>query len=442
MIAATSWFLVTLAGLGLPLAAMLAGADGRQRWQSGHDLPALAALSLMLGLLADHAAGLLGGSLAVQAILAWGGGFLAIGGLAVLARAGIGANPIKILAATGFISLLAMVIYAVPILEWDARSIWFFHAKAIFFDGGLKASPFWSNPAYDWSHKDYPTLLPMLAARYGAFAGVWNEYAPKGALVPLGAAAFLGLSAASRTASLSVLIPMILAVLGASLWNGYMDGWVALYAGVAVLAFAAWLESGCRIHLGLGMAALGVVLCLKNEGQLVLAVCLPVIFWAVAAHRRSLRWSDLSVLIVLLPFALWFGVKAKLALHGDLESAGLLHRAVGVAGNGGELMYRLSYLAEDAFTRSHLFAALGAWLATGLCVGFRRSALVCGLAGALYAGGLVMVYLGTPQEFVWHVSTSLDRVLLTPTLLFLCGLSTMIPDIISACRTATPPPVS
>lgn len=433
MIAATSWFLTTLAGLGLVLAVTLGGAEARQRWRAGQERTLLAALALAMGLLMDHAAGLITGNLRFQAGLGWAGGVAAVALLIVLALSAPPRPSRMTIPAVALIALLALAVYATPLFEWDARSIWFFHAKAIFFDGGLKASPFWSNPAYDWSHKDYPELLPMLAARYADFTGAWNEFAPKGALVPLAATGFLGLAAVAP-AAFPVLAPATVIVLGASLWNGYMDGWVALYGAVAALSAASWVDTGRRPHLVLCAAALGIALCLKNEGQLLTLTMLPAILWA--ARRRDLHWRDLAALIALVPFVLWLMVKARLGLHGDLEGAGLARRAFVVAGDGHELFYRLSYLAKDAFARTHLFGALGAWLAVGLSVGFTRPALMCGVSAALYGGGLIMVYLGTPQDFAWHVATSLDRVLMAPTLLFLCGVSTMLPDILSAMRQA------
>ena len=443
MIAATSWFLITLCGLGLPLAALIGGADARREWCAGKDKVRLAALALMLGLLADHAVGLVSGSLGFQATLAWAGGLAAIGALALLARTerrvALGGSW-QTWGALALTAGLTLAIYAAPLMEWDARSIWFFHAKVIFFDGGFKSSGFWSDPAYDWSHTDYPELLPMLAARFGAFAGAWNEYAPKGALVPLATAGFLGLLAAEAAGFLATAAAAV-AVLGATLWNGYMDGWIALYAAVAVLAIAAWVETGLRTRLAVGMAALGIALCLKNEGQLLMAAALAPISWALAARRRALQWRDLVVLITFLPFAIWLVVKAKLGVQGDLEGAGIARRALEVLGDPGELLYRLSYLAQSAFRHSHLFGAAGAFLTAGVCVGFRVSPAICGVSAVLYTGGLIVVYLGTPKDFVWHVGTSLDRVLMTPTLLFLSGLSTMMPTIVSACRQPAAPPM-
>ena len=117
MIAATSWFLVTLAGLGLPVAALLAGVEARQSWRSGHDTAGAAALALMLGLLVDHAAGVVTGSLASQAALAWVGAVALAGGLVIFVRAGGAVGAVNALATVVLISLLAMVVYATPLLD-------------------------------------------------------------------------------------------------------------------------------------------------------------------------------------------------------------------------------------------------------------------------------------------------------------------------------------
>ena len=445
LIAATSWLLMTLAGLGLPFAMALTG----RRPQPHTGYAAVVALALMSGLLIDHGLGLATRGLAAQNAAAWAGLLFGAGGLALLwrtwrsqpASASHGREYWGAILAAALIVILTLAIYAAPLMQWDARSIWFFHGKVIFFDGGLKPSPFWSNHAYDWSHKDYPDLIPMLSARAAAFAGVWNEYAPKGALVPMAAASILALLALARGPAFVFLILTSIATLGPSLWDGYMDGWLALCGTIAALGIAVWAETGERAALALAAAALGVALCLKNEGQLLALVILPALVAAVA-KRHNLRLMDLAMLAAAAPFVLWLGVKANLGVHGYLESAGVAHRALAVATDLPELTYRLSFLAENAAQNTHLFAALAAYLAVGLCVGFPRSSLLFGLSAALYAGGLIVVYLGTPLEFAWQVRTSLDRAVMTPTLLFLGGLSTMIPDIISALRQTASPQVS
>tara|TARA_B100001093_G_scaffold367805_1_gene352703 strand:- start:4355 stop:4861 length:507 start_codon:yes stop_codon:yes gene_type:complete len=68
---------------------------------------------------------------------------------------------------------------------WDARSIWFFQAKVLFYDGELIKDSVWTNEAYEFSHLDYPKMLAVLAASVANIFGYWNEYLPKLALLVL-----------------------------------------------------------------------------------------------------------------------------------------------------------------------------------------------------------------------------------------------------------------
>ena len=49
------------------------------------------------------------------------------------------------------------------VTHWDARSIWFFQAKIIYFAGALTSDSPWTT--LEFAHSEYPKLLPTLAAR-------------------------------------------------------------------------------------------------------------------------------------------------------------------------------------------------------------------------------------------------------------------------------------
>jgi hypothetical protein len=290
------------------------------------------------------------------------------------------------------IAAVSLAIFAEPLVAWDARSIWFFHAKAIFFDHGLHTSDFWLNEEYNWSHKYYPQLTSMLAARYADFivAG-WNEYAPKGALVPLAASSILGLLAISKN-WLQFLLALVAAVAlaGGQFYNGHQDGWLALYGCVAICALARWSLNNKRQDLMLGIAALAMALCLKNEGQLLLVAALVPLLYGALLHRARL------------------GVR--------------------------ELTQRLFFLAQKVTEDTFLLESTSAFLVVGLCVRVNKGDLLVGIPAALYTTGVIAVYLGTPYDFEWHVMFSLDRVTLFPTLLLLIGLIQMTPRLFAGLR--------
>ena len=63
---------------------------------------------------------------------------------------------------------------------WDARSIWLFHGKRIFFDNNLYAQLDNYLPS---SHNDYPVLFSAFVATLARATGVWNEVFPKSASI-------------------------------------------------------------------------------------------------------------------------------------------------------------------------------------------------------------------------------------------------------------------
>jgi hypothetical protein len=157
-----------------------------------------------------------------------------------------------------------------PLTDWDARSIWFFHGKMIFFSGGLtRATGLGLNIGYG-DHPDYPMLVPGLAAQIAQVIGFWNEYLPKFALallLPVPILSILELHDTPRT--MMVAIFGFIAIPASYLANGSMDGYLAVYSGAAALWLADWLENRNDPALLAAAGALGVVGGLKPEGQVI-----------------------------------------------------------------------------------------------------------------------------------------------------------------------------
>ena len=75
-----------------------------------------------------------------------------------------------------FFLIIIIISLGTPTYEWDPRSIWLFHAKRIFYDNSIFSVV--DNYAI-FSHNDYPTLAPALAASLASLIGHWNEVFPK-----------------------------------------------------------------------------------------------------------------------------------------------------------------------------------------------------------------------------------------------------------------------
>lgn len=80
-----------------------------------------------------------------------------------------------------FISkLLILIIFIIcigtPLNDWDGKYIWLFHAKRIFYDNNVYAQ---LDDYMSWTHNDYPILVPSLSASIASFFHIWNDNIPK-----------------------------------------------------------------------------------------------------------------------------------------------------------------------------------------------------------------------------------------------------------------------
>ena len=174
-----------------------------------------------------------------------------------------------------------------PLLHSDARFIWFFHARMIWAEGALRRSGGWNHPSLAFSNPDYPELVPAIAAQLGYLKGYWNEFLPKGSLlvmlVPLTLWVF---SFCQKSLSFIWLVLIFFFSLGAWLWNGYMDGYLALYCGVALLLFGRYLSERRDMDLYSGICALGIGASMKNEG-LLFGLCVMAALLFISREYRE-----------------------------------------------------------------------------------------------------------------------------------------------------------
>ena len=323
--------------------------------------------------------------------------------------------------ATTAIVALASVItssLASPHGEWDAWAIWNQHARFLFRGGANDA---WRTLfAIDWSQPDYPLLLPASVARVWAYAGQESTLAPAliaascgaasvalvvttlagrrgwiaGTLV-LGAHTFLTqISAQCADVPLACFIVATLAVAcgGVLRLPNRSPGIPALVAG-ATSAMAAWT---------------------KNEG-LVFALLMLFVAVIVAVRRRNgrqLMWSMAGaapVVIAIVWFKLTLAPASGLVVGQSLTIviARLLdlHRHLTVM----TLMaqHATAWSATLAVTIFPVMCLAAAWMAIRGGLAVRVMAAVLGLMLVSY----YLVYVTSPFDISWHVSTSVDRLL-------------------------------
>jgi hypothetical protein len=309
--------------------------------------------------------------------------------------------------------------------EWDARSIWWFHARW-FADGGTAVWRAMQNPAFAFSHPDYP---PLASATNGAlwwFGG--TESLQQGqvvtAILTLSAVTVLALSVwyvARRRLSGWVVLAgagvLVLATYGtvgvgrsaqALGTNGYVDMlWSAAFAAGCVFVLAAPREPAA---LRWGALCLAVAALTKNEGTAAVALVVGLALVRYRARRPAPVW----LLGALLPSAAWLAV-ARLAgapseYLTDSKASQLMRLDRGVVDRFSPTIDAVWHEMSTIVLVAAGVSALGLLVATSA-----RRRLSATAAPWMWLGWLttttavVYAYVVSPAPLAWHLATSLDR---------------------------------
>lgn len=317
--------------------------------------------------------------------------------------------------------LSPMLAIPLGVRVWDAHAIWFFHAKMIYAAGSIGPSAGWQHPSVVFSHTDYPNLIPALAAQVTYVIGFWNEYIPKISLffmfVP--AAAWL-FTFARRSFSFIILLLLIPFSLNHWLWDGHMDGYLALYFSVAMLLIGRYVYSSQPLDMISSIFCLISLPYIKNEGALATLIGLCIIALLILFQKKLsrqsflLNWQYYLVgLIALLPFALWTLYKQQMHLFNDLDF-GSMQSNLRIISRFNDGSYKLIF--QDSYKQFEgallllglLYFASAAWNKS-----LPKESVPALLAAGIYFIGIAIIYLSTPHDLVWHLDTSIDRTMLS-----------------------------
>jgi hypothetical protein len=274
----------------------------------------------------------------------------------------------------GAAALAGVLLYAFhaltePMWAGDYLAIWGLKGKSFFGAAGSVRHLF-EDPAFGFSHPEYPVGLPLLYAGLASLAGRWDDHAMAllfpcflgatllvlyGFLRRRGASAAVALAATALLASFQGLysafltgmaeVPLALAflLLATSLadaWDARSDGALRRVAAASFIAAATKNEGLLLVGLGL---LLTWALAWKGRtparaGRLTLALLVPAVLSA-AFHRLAfgshpVRDFDLALLgSPELPARVWEGLSAFFSLYVRPQWAGLLLLA-GLLGAG------------------------------------------------------------------------------------------------------------
>ncbi len=316
-----------------------------------------------------------------------------------------------------------LLVLGYPVSAWDARSIWFFHAKRIFYGDNLYAQ---LDNYGSFSHNYYPVLVPALAASIARGAGYWNEILPRIAVVFVILPPLLVLARLVSNKSLfNLLLAGLLLSSRSILINGYMDGILAMYFAASCVMLmhmytAEWAKQGSNKiapdEIVLALMSTSMLL-LKNEGSLA-----ALLVWVCLLPLNYRRWRGfiLSCLPFLFFFLIWKLQVSQFNVGNDLMSDGIFMRFSARI----KSIPELALIGKSALKQTWIYLLT---MFSALVFLYRfsmpKKLLVISCLPLVYAASVSMAYVITPNDLNWHLATSADRVYLVFNLsvLSVCG---------------------
>ena len=260
--------------------------------------------------------------------------------------------------------------FSQPLLAFDARAIWAFKAKVLYFEQGIYNEAFLDADRLHAKTR-YPQLIPLAETFIASASGGFNEQAFKllfpcfyvSLILLVGSElsrAFNGRYALLST-SLFASLPVFTIYANGGAASGYADLPLAFYVTALTIRLFRGLQEGSSGNLRLALLFTSLTVFTKTEGlALVLVVFLATALAAWLLYGLAIRslWPLLlTALGGLLCLAPWFLYQAKLPVV-DEDFAKLLTLR-NLVGGLNRLPYILRSLGKEFFLKPHLWSVLG-----------------------------------------------------------------------------------
>jgi hypothetical protein len=322
-----------------------------------------------------------------------------------------------------FLTYALLLTLGLGTTDWDSRTIWLAHAKAIYLDRDLYAQII---DVYIGGHVDYPVGFPALAATLANMVGIWNEVFPKAALIFFLMPPLFVTFQALRNRILEIIFLVGMAIICRSyLFNGYMDALVALYTWAIVLLIMQIeifeinlptnkLSTRNNFFAITLISFFGVLLMLKNEG-LAISIILIIFMFFCGLPFAFLKICTITLIPLIFYLLVWKIALWKYGITNDLISDG----------TAGRIFQRITSLNDIKLIGSYFFRYCDLFSLAFILNFFRKGVYIKYFSLPIYfvmsyLSVLFFIYLSTPHDLDWHLFTSVKRALL-PILLVMFG---------------------
>jgi hypothetical protein len=319
-----------------------------------------------------------------------------------------------------FFLLIVFISLGTPTFEWDPRSIWLFHAKRIFYDKSIFSVL--DNYA-EFSHNAYPTLAPAFASSLAVLIGYWNEVFPKLSFSLMFLPPFILIYSFLKNTQYLIFLSIVFFIIGKYLFNGWVDGLVAIYFGssallmyIIIITDTDFYKKKLFFYL-IAFCFFTSLTLIKNEG-IALLLILFVTAFLMKLYKSELR-KDVSKLFYLsisfLPIILWkFFCYSKGIGYNDYINENILFYLLPRLDDL-ENYKLISYflLLNEKFIIALLFFLISFWVKWN-----KELFNFIFLVFIMYILILFFIFLSTPYDLYWQLDSTAARVVKTLSFLF------------------------
>ena len=316
--------------------------------------------------------------------------------------------------------LILLICLGEPAINWDLRSIYLFHAKRIFFDDSIYSIV--DNYA-QFSHNDYPLLVPAFSSSFAFLVGYWHEIFPKSAFTFIYLPPLIFLSSYLNNKKYIIFLSVLIFFIGQYLFNGGADGIVSVYFITCAFCFYYIFFEKNNEKIDPIFYILTVLFCtslslIKNEGLALLLVIFTTTVLIKLFEKKMLNSEFIKKIIFLsvsfLPMLLWKLFCYKNNIANDYVNANFLDQVLSriSALENYELFFHYFF-----FSNEKIIIALAIFLIS-FYVNFNKKLFYYSLLIFFsYLTIILLIHFSTPLDYVHQLETSSFRIVKTFTLL-------------------------
>ena len=316
--------------------------------------------------------------------------------------------------------LILLICLGEPAINWDLRSIYLFHAKRIFFDDSIYSIV--DNYA-QFSHNDYPLLVPAFSSSFAFLVGYWHEIFPKSAFTFIYLPPLIFLSSYLNNKKYIIFLSVLIFFIGQYLFNGGADGIVSVYFITCAFCFYYIFFEKNNKKIDPIFYILTVLFCtslslIKNEGLALLLVIFTTTVLIKLFEKKMLNSEFIKKIIFLsvsfLPMLLWKLFCYKNNIANDYVNANFLDQVLSriSALENYELFFHYFF-----FSNEKIIIALAIFLIS-FYVNFNKKLFYYSLLIFFsYLTIILLIHFSTPLDYVHQLETSSFRIVKTFTLL-------------------------